>query len=232
MKKTMLLLIGAAALISLPHVVLAEGVTGLFISLKLNDVKAYEQWQSASHATFQAHRCEPFRSGKLLGGKGTFKWGNSNQFALIKCQSPALEDLVSKGLISDLSAITDELSLTEGDLNILSNKAPSEQSEYLIKVSYFNNLNPKARLKSLAEINARAKKIKNGWVDDAILQPTASVGVIQSDNLAFLYYPKASQGNSFRENNLELMTEIGSFNKIHVERVTYLAAQVKNGGIK
>jgi len=232
MKKTVVLLAGVAALISLPQAVLGEDVTGLFISLKLNDVKAYKQWRDISRSTFQAHSCVPFRSGKLVGGEGTLKWGDSDHFSLMKCQSPVLADLVDKGFISELTAITDDLNLTEGNLSVLSDKVPAEQSEYLIKVSYFNNLNPKARQKSLAKIDSSARKTKNAWVDDAILQPRASVGVIQPDNLTFLYYPKAGQGKSFRENNSELMNQIGSFNRIHVERVSYLAAQIKNGDMK
>ena len=232
MKKTALLLAGAAALISLSPTVLAEGVTGLFISLKADDVQAYKQWRDTTQSTFQAHSCVPFRSGKLVGGQGTLKWGDSDHFSLMKCKSPVLVDLVDKGFISKLSAITDDLNLTEGNLNILSDKVPTEESEYLIKVSYFNNLNPKARQDNLATIDASARKIENAWIDDAILAPKASVGVIQPDNLTFLYYPKAGQGKSFRENNPELMNQIGSFNRIHVERVAYLAAQIKNGSMK
>ncbi len=232
MKKTVLLLAGAVALASVPHAVLAEGVTGLFISLKVNNVKAYKQWRDTSRSTFQTHSCVPFRSGKLVGGQGTLKWGASDHFSLMTCNSPVLADLVDKGFISKLSTITDDFNLTEGNLNILSDKVPTEESEYLIKVSYFNNLNPKARQNSLAKIGSSARKIKKAWIDDAILEPKASVGVIQPDNLTFLYYPEAGQGKSFRENNPELMNQIGSFNRIHVERVAYLAAQIKNGGMK
>lgn len=232
MKKTVLLLAGAVALVSLPHAAFAEVVTGLFISIKVNDVKAYKQWRDTSRSTFQTHSCVPFRSGKLVGGQGTLKWGDSDHFSLMTCKSPVLADLVDKGFVSKLSTITDELNMTEGKLNILSNKAPSENSEYLIKVSYFNNLNPKARQNSLDKIGSRARRFRNAWIDDAILQPTASVGVIQPDDLTFLYYQEAGQGDSFRDNNPELMKEIGSFNRIHVERVAYLAAQIKNGDMK
>ena len=232
MKKTALLLAGAVALIPISPTVLAEGVTGLFISLKVADVQAYKQWRDTTQSTFQAHSCVPFRSGKLVGGQGTLKWGSSDHFSLMKCKSPVLVDLVERGFISQLSAITDDLNLTEGNLNIVSDKVPTEESEYLIKVSYFNNLKPKVRLDSLAKIDSSARKIKNAWVDDSILQPTSSVGVIQADNLTFLYCPKAGQGKSFRESNPKLMNEIGSFNRIHVERVTYLAGQIESRGMK
>ena len=134
MKKTGWLLVGVAFFISLPQAALSESVTGLFISHKLNDDKAYKQWRSDSQSTFHAHDCEPIRSGKLLGGKGSFKWGDSDKFTLMKCQSPVLADLVDKGLVDELSAITDELNLTEGKLNILSDTLPSENAEYLIKI--------------------------------------------------------------------------------------------------
>ena len=232
MKKTTLLLAGVVALTSLPHMVFAESITGLFISLKVNDANAYKQWRDISRETFQAHSCIPFRSGKLLGGQGTIEWGKSDHFSLLTCKSPVLADLVDRGFISKLSTITDDLNLTEGKLNILSNKIPSENAEYLVKVSYFNNLNPRARQNSLTNINSNAKKTKNAWTDDAILEPKASVGVIQADNLTFLYYPKANQGKSFRENNPKLMNEIASFNQRHVERVIYLTAQIKNGDMK
>jgi len=232
MKKTALLLAGAAALISLSPKVLAEGVTGLFISLKVANVQAYKQWGETTQSTFQAHSCVSFRSGKLLGGQGTLEWGNSDHFSLMKCKSPVLVDLVDKGFISKLSAITDDFNLIEGSLNSLSDKVPTEESEYLIKVSYFNNLNPKSRQNGLATIDAIARKIKNGWIDDAILEPKASVGVVQPDNLTFLYYPKAGQGKSFRANNPMLMNQIGSFNQAHIERFIYLGAQIKTGSMK
>ena len=230
--KNVLLLAGAVAIFSLPHAVFADGATGLFVSLKVNDAKAYKQWRDTSRSTFQAHGCVPFRSGKLVGGQGTLKWGDSDHFSLMTCKSPVLADLVDKGFISKLSTITDDLSLTEGNLTILSNEMPSVNSEYLIKVSYFNNLNPKARQNSLAKIDSRARKTRDAWIDDATLEPRASVGVIQPDNLTFLYYPEAGQGELFRNNNPELMKEIGRFNRMHVERVTYLAAQIKNGDMK
>ena len=223
---------GAVALIFLPHIVLAEGLTGLFISHKNSDVDAYQQWVNTSRSTFESHNCVSFRSGTLAGGEGALKWGDSDHFSLIKCQSPVLADLIEKGFIGELSSITDNLNLIEGNLNILSDKMPSEKSEYLIKVSYFNNLNTKARQKSLAKIGLHARKAERAWIDDAILQPRASVGVIQPDDMTFLYYPESGQGKSFRENNPELMNEIGRFNRIHVERVTYLAAQIKDGGMK
>lgn len=232
MKRTVLLLAGATALIFLPHTVLAEDVMGLFISLKLNDAKSYQQWHDASRPTFKAHNCVPLRSGKLAGGKGTLQWGASDYFSLMKCQTPVLSDLVDRGFINSLSAITDELNLTEGNLEILSDKRPPPNSEYLIKISYFNNLNSKARQKGLSKIESHAKKAENAWIDDAILQPRSAVGVIQPDNLTFLYYSKIGQGEQFRKSNPDLMNKIGSFNQAHLEHFIYLPAQLKNRGMK
>ncbi|MBV1915648.1 MAG: hypothetical protein KUG72_09700 [Pseudomonadales bacterium] len=232
MKKRILLLAGAIALTSLPHAVFAEGVTGLFISLKVNDIQAYKQWRKTTRSTFQAHNCVPYRSGKLIGGNGTLKWGDSDRFSLMTCKSPVLADLAAKGFISKLSSLTDGLNMTEGRLKLMSDKMPSKNSEYLIKVSHFNNLNASSRQRDLANIDSRARGTRNAWIDDAILEPTASVGIIRPDNLTFLYYPKVGQGKAFRENNPDLMNEIGRFNQVHVERVTYLAAQVKTGGMK
>ena len=232
MKTKILLLVGAMALTSLPQAVCAEGITGLFISLKVNDVQAYKQWRNTSRSVFQAHSCVPYRSGKLIGGNGTLEWGDSDRFSLMTCKSPVLADLVARGFINTLSTLTNDLSMTEGSLKLLSNKMPSKNSEYLIKVSHFNNLNVSNRQSNLAKIDSRARKTRNAWIDDAILEPKASVGIIRPDNLTFLYYPEVGQGKSFRENNPELMNEIGRFNQIHVERVTYLAAQIKNGEMK
>ena len=71
------------------------------------------------------------------------------------------------------------------------------------------------------------KKIKtsvsNAWLDDAVLTPKTSIGIIRPDELTFLYYPESGQGERFRKNNPGILNKIQAFNKQHVNKYSYLS---------
>jgi len=203
-----------------------EGV-GLFITHKSGDATAYEAWYDTTLPVLDAHQCTSFRKGQLLGGNGSFQWDQANQFSIFVCQSPVLADLVGQGHYSALVGIAENISMIEGDLHRLSDSEPSNSSEYIIKISYFNNLKTAARGEALSYIGGEARTIDGAWVDDAILIPTASMGLMQPDDLTFIYYPKAGQGETFRKENSEILKKIGAFNQEHLTHFIYLSGLLK-----
>lgn len=68
--------------------------------------------------------------------------------------------------------------MAEGMLNIMLNEKNtlSPTSEYIIKVSYYNNLDIEGRNAELMEIGQQSTKISKSWTNDAVLTPTASMG--------------------------------------------------------
>ena len=208
-------------------ITLAKDTIGLFMSFQINDDETYQEWRSKTSHIFKTHQCKPFRHGKIMAAKGSLQWGTADYFSIVACQSSLLSELEIKGHINSLKSIVNNLSIVEGDLLQSPHKKLTTSVEYIIKISYFNNLNILSRNKALKDIERQASLINDAWIGDAILKPTASLGLITPDELTFLYYPKAGQGVIFRENNPVIMKEIGMFNHNHVERFTYLESQLK-----
>jgi len=206
----------------------ARDTTGLFMSFQINDDDAYQKWRNITSPIFQTHQCKPFREGNIMAAKGSLQWNKAGHFSVLACQSPILAELETNGHFSRLQSIVDNLSLVEGELILSQNASPTTSAEYIIKISYFNNLNTSVRDKALMNIERQAQLTTDAWLGDAVLKPTSSLGLIRPDEFTFLYYPKAGQGKIFRGNNPAIMKKIGLFNQDHVERFIYLEGQLKN----
>lgn len=153
---------------------------------------------------------------------------NASRFGLMACKSSVFSNLVAGGHYKTLSNVVDNLRMVGGMLNIMpgekSNLSPT--SEYIIKVSYYNNLDVEARNADLMAIGQKGAQISNTWTNDAILTPTASMGLIRPDELTFIYYAETGQGEEFRKNNSNMMKVIGAFNRDHTVIFSYLAGQL------
>ncbi|NOY84488.1 MAG: hypothetical protein GXO96_06660 [Nitrospirae bacterium] len=200
---------------------------GLFVAYKNKDEVGYQQWRKNTMPLFQKHQCKSFRVGKIAATQGPLQWSESDHFTLLTCASPVLSSLVAGGYYKMLSGVVDNLRMAEGMLNIMLNEKNtlSPTSEYIIKVSYYNNLDVEGRNAELMEIGQQSTKISKSWTNDAVLTPTASMGFFRPDELTFLYYAESGQGKKFRENNPDMIKTIGAFNQNHTLDFAYLIGQ-------
>lgn len=207
----------------------SDELTGLYIAADVQNEEAYKSWEKDAGKVLKAHGCKVFRKGTIAKGKefGNLEWKKASSFSVFDCEKPVLFDLINTGLYDTFSSVTKNARIIEGKLSRMPNNNPGKRSEYFTKVTYFNGLNTGERNAELMTLGKMAGSRNGTWVNDGVLVPTSAVGIVRPDELVFIYYAEQGQGEKFRNENPDIMKMIGSFNKKHVTKFTYIPSSIE-----
>lgn len=177
-------------------------------------------WSGAA-PQLEASECTPFRAANVGGAQGDPRWEGTSRWRVYRCAQPVLAALRDSGYAEALVRAGGRL--IEGTLAA----APGDSSapvgsESIVKVSYFNDIDPEGRASDLAKLSSDAAGLADTWSPDAQLVPTASLGVARPDAIDFIYYREAGQGQRFRDANPDILQRIGAFNTGHTTAFTYI----------
>ncbi len=222
-KKT--LSISALALLLITNAASAQttGVMALFQSTDDAHKATIEKLEGMA----KTQGCALRREGKILGAQGNYDLKEVNAFFFLECETVLLEKEDSQKLIDGLQKSTENLMLVEGPVSQFGEFALSKSGvnkSYIIKLSDYNNTNPKKRdmdVKSLGEI---AQTRNHHYKTEAFVRITNAHGMKRPDEAVVIYYDSPKDGPLFRKNNEDLMEKIGQFNQDHLTQFSYIAA--------
>ncbi len=215
----------ALALLLISNVASAQttGVMGLFQSSSEalpNTIKKLESMANAQG-------CALRREGKILGAQGNYDLKEVNAFFFLECETTLLTKESSQILIGGLEKSAENLMLVEGPVNQFGEFALSKSGvnkSYIIKLSDYNNLNPKKREIDVNKLGAMAQSRKHHYKTEAFVRITNAHGMKRPDEAVVIYYDTPKDGPLFRKNNEDLMEKIGQFNQDHLTQFSYIAA--------
>lgn len=221
-------LLFAAALLASTHFAVsgAHAETALYLSIPSVSDATLTSWDADVSSVFSGAECELHRSGKIGGAQGPLAWPEHDIFRLYKCTESVLAALVEAGVSEKLSRGSAQPVLAEGNLMSMDAPAPTSAAEYVIKASYYNDLDGTARDKGIAALSAAAASEKGVWHTEGVLIPTKTVGTIRPDELTFLFYKSSDIAEKFRDDHPEIIEMVGKFNNAHLTSFIYLGASI------
>lgn len=172
--------------------------------------------------------CEVWRQGQVAGAQGNLDIGAQERFVLMSCRSAVLASASGRTVLGDLQKADDNLRAVEGPLLFRvedeAGNADLTNRDYVLKISHYNNRNPAVREDDLERINALAGGRKDAWTNEAMIAGLRAVGMPTPDEVVVIRYDNAQQGARFRDNNGDVLKEIGAFNEKHLTEYSYISA--------
>ena len=176
----------------------------------------------------KAFGCSVLREGGTFNGQGNYQLEPSNSFFVIHCEQSFIAQQSAQAIIDNLHKQTKNLVLLEGVDNQTGKPTfvdSGTNRSYIFKLSDYNNISPKLRDLDLAKLNTSAQSLEQHYMTEAFIRVSDAYGIERPDELVVIYYDSADDGEKFRENNPELMAQIGQFNKDHLSRFSYIPAK-------
>ena len=173
------------------------------------------------------HKCSIMRNGDILDQKGKSLKIEANQYFIAKCDITALDKNTLLNWADELKKHVSNVVLLEGNMdipNILASENKSSERSYIIKISHFNNLNPKQRNVDLKHLGELVSKVAPKYNVESQLHITNTYGMPSPNKITTIYYHSAAEGDNFRSNNRDILEKISNFNNDHIESFVYLFA--------
>lgn len=211
-----------AAILSFATPVIAENtaVVGLFKkagTLNINAVKKLG--------------CVVFRAGKIVAQQGNSKVKQPDQFIIMSCEQPLLHAAKYRQELNDLYAGAQMIAVLEGPLtkfdNANSQSQPAER-QYILKLGYYNNIDVARRADDLLALNKKVVSLEGHWTTEGFVGVNHAMGIPTPDELVIIYYDTAEIGEQFRDNNKDILGDVGAFNDAHLTKYSYLVGMDVN----
>lgn len=213
--------------LSVAQAVKAEtsGVLGIFQSDNHSD---YQKTINKLEHQLNGLNCILRREGKIVKVQGEYELQQVNQFFFLECESSILSKNITDSWLVQLNKTTKNLAILEGaflDLNRDLMTSSGTERAYIIKLSDYNNANPKQRDIDLSEIDKMVKTREHKYTNEAAFSINDAYGMKRTDEVTVIHYDFKEDGDIFRENNGDILTKIGQFNQNHLTQFAYLIAQ-------
>jgi hypothetical protein len=186
-------------------------------------------YQAGASATLEVNSavvdelgCDIQLTGKIVAQDGDVGLPKPDAFVVLACPKPALGP--SGAALDQLVKGAKRIALFEGGLVAVEPHEAGKRlgdRQYILKISYFNNIDPSARLRNLTEIGALVAKRQDQYNREGAIEVSNALGARRPDEVDILYYDDASAGDRFRTDNPDIMGLIGQFNSRHVESFIY-----------
>ena len=148
-----------------------------------------------------------------------------NRFFFLACGQPVLKDSAARSVFRPLDEASGGVTLLEGELEAYGDlERPGRGRAYVIKLSYYSNLDPDRRERDLAAIAEMASAQPDSYRNEALIFPERAVGLPTPDEVTILFYDSPEQGQSFRDANGDILKAIDRFNGDHLLSFAYLSA--------
>ncbi|MHA1524142.1 MAG: hypothetical protein ACTSY1_07015 [Alphaproteobacteria bacterium] len=222
------LIVASTALTSTVFMSVATAVPGEDLGMLLLYSKAQNLAVRAALPRLKDEGCTLWRSGSVAGAQGSFDIGAPNRFVILACASETAATAQRRKTLAPLLQPGKNVRLVEGVLkrNNPGQSTPRPQGgpAYIIKLSRYTNLDPKARSRDLEKLFALASDRPDAWKNDGFIAVSKAFGMPTPDEVVIIHYDTPQQGARFRDNNLDIMKLVGAFNKRHLIEYTYISA--------
>lgn len=171
--------------------------------------------------------CTVWRRGFVAGAQGNLDIGSPDRFAMFICTSEILHNAQHRSALASILGAGTDVTAVEGF--VLSRGAEEtgsgaiDERAYVLKISYYNNSDPDGRERDLSRINAMAAERADAWKTAAIVSGVAAIGMKTPDEVTVIQYDNPRQGERFRDENADILEQIGAFNRSHLTEFTYIS---------
>ena len=205
-----------AAILSFATVASAENtaVAGLF-----------EKAGALNIAAVKNLGCTIFHAGKIVAQQASFKMKQPDQFIIMTCEQSLLHSAQNRQALSNLYAGGHMIAALEGPLatfEVVNNHSLSTARQYILKLGYYNNNDIDRREDDLLALNQKVAPLEGRWTTEGFVGINHAMGISTPDELVIIYYDTPEIGEQFRDNNKDILNDVGAFNDAHLTNYSYL----------
>ncbi|NIZ60666.1 hypothetical protein DL239_06710 [Sedimentitalea sp. CY04] len=185
-------------------------------------VALYHGANSLTEQTAQDLGCSVYRSGPVFAQQGSLKVEEPTNYAVLTCDSPVLANPDARAHLDGTVAVF------EGDLSVFpaaSDTTGLGERQYILKLGYYNNSDINQRDADLATLGSIADQRDGHWTNEAFLNVDDAMGMATPDEVVVIYYDTAEQATAFRDNNQDILEQVGTFNRAHLTGFAYLVGK-------
>ena len=193
---------------------------GVLAMYKVSDSEKFDRAVKRLHSSVIEHGCRIRREGELSGTRGSLPLPDLDRFLLLQCETSMHSGRANMEFES-LEPHTSEQVLLSGPSIFTDDVSDVSKRSYVIKLSQFNNKAPVERDQDLASLGTDAASRPHAFRNETVIDVDHTVGIPAPDDVTVLYYRSPEDAKAFRENNKDILSRIGEFNKLHVESFVY-----------
>lgn len=201
----------------------ASSQSGVIALYDVVDEGAFEDALKGFEASLREQGCVVAREGRVGGGQGNIGIEMPNRMLHLTCEGPVLDTPEGRAVFNRLSGSGTMLALLEGRYlgAVSQDQDPADGRAYLLKLSRYSNSDPDARDRDLAALGARVSTLADAYRNEAVMEIHRAVGMPTPDEAVLLYYATPEAGDRFRDNNQDLLEQVGQFNRAHLAEFAY-----------
>ena len=166
--------------------------------------------------------CSIYRSGPIFAQQGSIKVEEPSSYTVLTCEMPVLANP------SIRAQLTETVAVFEGDLSLFpaaSDTSGMTDRQYILKLGYYNNNDINQRDDDLVALGAIADQRDGHWITEAFLNVDDAMGMATPDEVVIIYYDTVDQATAFRDNNQDILEQVGAFNRAHLTGFSYLVGK-------
>ncbi|MEH6630673.1 MAG: hypothetical protein V7776_07600 [Halopseudomonas aestusnigri] len=201
---------------------------GILALLGVSDTASYDNLLSSFEEKAQSMNCAILREGPVVAEDGDIDLDQPNRFIYFDCETSLLGSSIGRDFLADLGKGSDYIAAMEGTpffQDTASFKRNAGERSYILKVSHYNNSNPKKRDLDLAHLGETVQPRADAYQLETFVGTTQAYGMPTPDEAVVLYYDNAAAGDRFRDNNPDVLNKVIDFNDKHLTDYIYYFAQ-------
>jgi len=188
----------------------------------------YEGEASLNETTLASLDCTVARRGQIIGQQGPLDVTNEAGFAILSCAETVIGDAQRRQAAMSMFEDAEIVGMLEGDIMETDGDggtSPLADRLYIMKLGYYNNIDPDLRERELTSINDVASGRDGAWRDELQIAVDSAIGMPTPDEVVVLHYDSPQAADAFRSANPDVLQMVGQFNGAHLTNFVYLVAR-------
>lgn len=169
--------------------------------------------------------CTIFHSGNIVAQQGNSRMKQPDQFIIMTCEGPLLHIAQNRQALSNLYTQGRVIAVLEGHLTTFDtakNQPALSKRQYILKLGYYNNTDVDLRENDLLALNRKVAPLEGHWTTEGFIDVNHAMGIPTPDEMVIIYYDTAKIGKQFRDQNKDILNDVGAFNDKHLTEYSYL----------
>lgn len=221
----------------MPHLTKIVAITAITVlsgvasAQQVGVVGLYQGGKGLNVEGLKSLGCSPQRRGEIVAMQGELAspLPQPDQFVVLSCDQPMIANSEARAALSALSKESETVVFFEGISTHLEDDVspPNVTSrQYILKLGFYNNMNIEAREADLKALGKKASQREGVWTTESILHVHTASGIETPDEVVVLHYDNAEIAQKFRDENQDVLEDVGAFNGNHLSGFTYLIGSV------
>lgn len=157
----------------------AADEVGVLALYRVHDATQYQAAVDQFERPGGSRGCSIRLEGTVSGTKGPVMVPNAERFLLLDCETTLLTDMSGGAMLRPLRETVEDMVVIEGELRVLdaSDEPSSSERAYTLKLSRYNDSDPKGREDDFSSLNRDASTREHAFHTEAMIDVAHASGI-------------------------------------------------------